>query len=317
MNASTDSPLFGALWLLATALVFLAPLIPSLRELFSRSDAGALDIDHLDNGRTDYAAQSVREQLPSLEDLPQAAGWPRTTTGLPIVPPGHERLMAQASQPLVLAPHAGAHTLVSSTTVYLRAHSRVERILHARSIRSRGPVDLASRTSADGHVTLSPGTRFERLSAACICSLPLRREGRMRAAGPASGIPLTVAHRRHDGDLRIPAGATVQGGLVVTGDLYLEDGVVVIGHVKVHGSATLGREASVRGALFALQAIHTEGDNHIDGPLCAGQALRLGTGSRVGSPAIPCSVSSWSMEVGASVRIYGSLSTVRGGEVLP
>lgn len=317
MTTPSGSPWFGVAWLMTTAVVFMAPLIPSLRELFLRSDAGALDIDHLDNGRTDYAALSLRERLPALEELPQASTWPRTASGLLTVPPGQERLMARTARPLVIGPGSHVHTLVSSEAIYMQAHSMARRILHAGSIRCRGPVRLAPRTSADRHIVLSPGAKFQRLSAACIYSRPLRRDGPWHTPDPDAAMPLTVTHRRHQGDLRIPAGAMVQGGLVVTGDLHLGNGATVVGHIKVHGSAFLGLGASVRGALFALQAIHTEGGNYVAGPLCAGQLLRLGAGSQVGSKANPSSVSSWSMELGASVRVHGSISTVRGGEVMP
>ena len=55
MSDAPQSWLFGVTWLLLTVTVFLVPLFPALRELYSRSDAAALEIDHLDNGRTEAA----------------------------------------------------------------------------------------------------------------------------------------------------------------------------------------------------------------------------------------------------------------------
>ena len=316
MSEVPHSWLFGVTWLLVTAAVFLIPLYPALRELYSRSDAGALEIDHLDNGRTDYAALRMLDQLPLLEEMPRSEQWQRDDRGQIVIPRGQTRLEARTMQSVVLGFRAQVKALVSNETVELQANSMVLHVLHAQNIHCLGPVHLARLSSAARNIVLSPGSRFQRMSAACIFTWPLKRSLGFPLDSLGEGMPLTALQQRHYGDLHIPAGTMVQGGLVVTGNLWIEDMAVVTGHVKVHGNVTLATGACVKGALFALGDIHTLGSNYIEGPLCAGKHLQLGPNSQIGSKQVPCSVSAWSIALLASVRVYGSMSAVRSGQVV-
>ena len=316
MNAPSSPLLFGSMWLVVTALVFLLPLLPALRELYSRSDADALAIDPLDNGRTDYAAQRMAEQLGLLEAMPRVAQWRLDDQGRLMVPRGHGRLMAKTGQPLVIGFRSQLRALVSSDMVELQANSSVQRVLHAKSIHCLGPVQLARLTSAERHIVLAPGTRFFRLAANCVFTWPLKRSLHFPLPELGNGMPLTELQKRHEGDLRIAAGSVVQGGLVVTGNLWMEEMTVVVGHIKVHGNASLAKGACVQGALFVLGDLQTKGNNYVEGPLCAGKRLQLGPESQVGSKQCPSSVSAWSIALQASVRVYGSIAAVRSGQVV-
>ena len=315
MSGTLHSTLFGITWLFLTAIVFLVPLLPALRELYSRSDADALEIDHLDNGRTDYAAQRMLDHLPLLDEMPRIAQWQHDDRGSLIVPRGQGRLLAKTTLPVIIGFRSQIKAWVSTNTVDLQAQSMVLRVLHAKNVHCLGPVHLARLTSAVRNIVLAPGTRFQRLSAACIFTWPLKRSLGFPLHSIGDGMPLTEVQRRHHGDLRIPSGTVVKGGLVVTGDLWVEEMAVVMGHVKVHGNATLAKGACIKGALFALDNINTLGNNYIEGPLCAGKNLQLGPNSQVGSKQIPSSVSAWSIALMASVRVYGSMSAVRAGQV--
>ena len=129
-------------------------------------------------------------------------------------------------------------------------------------------------------------------------------------------MPLTELQRRHDGDLHFTAGMHVMGGLVVTGDLYIHEAAFFSGYIIVHGTANLAQGACVKGALFSLEDVRTAGNNYIEGPLSAANNLRLGPNSQVGNKQVPSSTTAWSIQLEASVRLYGSLSAVRRGDVL-
>lgn len=316
MNLTAHPLLFGSMWLTVTALVFLLPLLPALRELYSRSDADALAIDPLDNGRTDYTALRMAEQLDLLEAMPRVAQWRYDDQGRLMVPRGQGRLMARTALPVVVGFRSQLRTLVSSDIVELQANSVVQRVLHAKSIHCLGPAQLARLTSADRHIVLSPGARFVRLSAACIFTWPLKRSLSFPLPELGTGMPLTRLQRRHEGDLRIPAGSIVQGGLVITGNLLMEEMSVVVGHVKVHGNAILAQSACVQGAVFVQGDLQTKGNNYVEGPLCAGKRLHLGPDSQVGDKDCLSSVSAWTIALHASVRVYGSIAAVRSGQVV-
>ncbi len=316
MTAPANPLLFGSMWLIVTALVFLLPLLPALRELYSRSDADALAIDPLDNGRTDYAAQRMADQLDLLEAMPRVAQWRHDDQGRLMVPRGQNRLMAKTQVPVVIGFRSQLRTLISSDVVELQANSVVQRVLHAKSIHCLGPAQLARLTSADRHIVLSPGARFLRLSATCIFTWPLKRSLSFPLPELGTGMPLTTLQRRHEGDLRIPAGTIVRGGLVVTGNLLMEEMSVVVGHIKVHGNAILAQSACVQGAVFVQGDLQTKGNNYVEGPLCAGKRLHLGPDSQVGDKECPSSVSAWTIALHASVRVYGSIAAVRSGQVV-
>lgn len=316
MNTLLSPLVFGLGWLLVTTLVFLLPVVPALRELFSRSDADALEIDHLDNGRTDYDAQRALDRLHLLEEMPRAAQWQRDDRGWLVVPRGQGRLSAKTVSSLVLGFRSEATTLVCAETVELQANSMVKRILHGKNIHCLGPAFLARKTSAVRNIVLAPGVHFQRLAANCIFTWPLKRHIGFPIHNLGEGMPLTKLQRRHQGDLHIAAGSLVHGGLVVTGNLRLDDGAVVIGHVKVHGDTSMGAGACIKGALFTLGRIRTAGNNYIEGPLSAGHELTLGPNSQVGNKQVRSSASAWMVQLHASVRIYGSISAVRVGEVV-
>ncbi len=316
MTAPANPLLFGSMWLIATVLVFLLPLLPALRELYSRSDADALEIDPLDNGRTDYAAQRMADQLDLLETMPRVAQWHHDDQGRLMVPRGQGRLMARTQVPVVIGFRSQLRALISSDVVELQANSVVQRVLHAKSIHCLGPAQLARLTSADRHIVLSPGARFLRLSADCIFTWPLKRSLSFPLPELGTGMPLTTLQRRHEGDLHIPAGTIVRGGLVVTGNLLLEEMSVVVGHIKVHGNAILAKSACVQGAIFVQGDLQTKGNNYVEGPMCAGKRLQLGPDSQVGDKACPSSVSAWTIALHASVRVYGSMAAVRSGQVV-
>ncbi|MEG1200522.1 MAG: hypothetical protein RSD57_03875 [Comamonas sp.] len=311
------SPLvFGLAWLLATATVLLLPVLPALRELFSRSDAGALEIDHLDDGHTAYDAQSALKRLPLLEEMPRIAQWQHDDRGRLLVPRGQGRLSVKTQNSLVLGFRAEVTTLVCAETVELQANSMVKHILHGKHIHCLGPVFLARKTSAVRNIVLAPGVHFQRLAANCVFTWPLKRHIGFPIDGLGEGMPLTVVQRRHHGDLHLRAGSLAQGGLVITGNLHMDDGAVVVGHIKVHGNVAMGAGACIKGALFALGSIRTAGNNYIEGPLSAGHSLRLGINSQVGNKQVRSSASAWTIQLEASVRVYGSLSAVRMGEVM-
>lgn len=304
MSTSFDTLAWGLGWIVLTLAVFALPLWPAWRELRSATDADPLPIDDLDDGRTSYRARTVRAHLPRLETLPAEKRWPYANTRA-----------VRVQEPLVLAEGQRAELLFSSSEVTLQPGSRVTRAVHARRLRNQG-MQLPLRASADETLVLEPGSRFFRISAWLILTTPLADTAPAVADEPPAGLPAPVAERRlHPGHLRIHVGQHVQAHLVIDGDLTLEENASITGNVKVHGNVHLARGARLAGALFAQGRVECAGHNWVQGPLCAGQAVHLGPHFQGGRADLPCSISGWEVHLAESVRVFGSITAVTGGQV--
>ncbi|MDO5086594.1 MAG: polymer-forming cytoskeletal protein [Comamonadaceae bacterium] len=303
MSPSFDALAWGLGWSLLTLVVFALPLWPAWRELRSATDADPLPIDDLDDGLTSYRARTVRAHLPRLETLPVEKRWPHANTRA-----------VRVQEPLVLGQGQRAELLVSTSEVTLQPGSRVTRAVHARRLRNQG-MQLPLRASADETMVLEPGSRFFRISASLILTTPLADAAPALPDEPASPAQPVTERRFHKGPMLVRVGQHVHAHLVIDGDLTLEENASITGDVKVHGHVRLAKGAWLAGALFAQGHVECAGYNRVQGPLCAEQAVHLGPHFQGGRSGSPCSISGWEVHLGESVRVFGSITAVTGGQV--
>lgn len=302
---------WGWLWLLVTMAVFSLPLWPGLRELKLRRDASPLPIDSDDSGDTAYRLKVLAPQLPELETMPEAQSW--LSEGRYHIPREANVHAARVHGPLVLDAGAAAEILIADGVLEMKPGSQIAHLAHADSILCNEHTRLNGRASAQNLVVLAAGSQAFRLAAPCIVTAPLD-EAPVEPAWTQPTQMIGVPHRQA-GRCVLEAGKRLQRSLVVAGDLHLQDGAVVVGHVKVHGDLILERSASIIGAVFATGSIRCLGNNHVQGPISAGQRVELGPECRAGAPATPCSISGWDVRLGPGVAIFGAITTVGGCEV--
>lgn len=171
---------------------------------------------------------------------------------------------------------------------------------------------------ASERIELQVGSRFHRLHSPTIAVVTESSPASGEAA-PALPVPpaLPRHHRRHFGTLRLKARTITMEDLVVTGDLTLEDGALLIGYVKVHGDTRLASGAALHGALFTEGSIYCQSQNCLSGPVAAGHRIFLGEGSAAGSKQEPCSVTGWEVLLQQGVAVHGDIVAIERGEVVP
>lgn len=302
---------WGVAWLLATAAVFIGPLLPGLVELRKRRDAKPMAIDSVDNGDTDYRIKLLAPQFPVMSTLANADAWLSGNSYR--LPAGTRLSAARTDLDVILEREAVADILITDRSLEMEEGSQVTHLAHAQSIRTHGAAVLNGRASAESLVVLAPGSHVFRVAAPCIVTAPLQSAPEVE---PGAATPLVRLPQRHEGNLKVDAGQRLEASLVVTGDLVLEEGAVVVGHVKAHGRIELAPGARVEGALFAQDSIRCVGRNRVQGPLSAARRVELGEGTIAGSPLVPCSVSAWDVLLGPGVAVFGTITSVGGCDVV-
>lgn len=132
---------------------------------------------------------------------------------------------------------------------------------------------------------------------------------------PPEGALVAFGRWLIDGDYEVPAGATVDSDLIVSGVLRLGERVVVRGAVK---SATLigGAHVVYHGAIVAATRLALGAGSHVAGPIVVEGEAELGPDCRVGGAADETTISAVSVRAGAGVTVYGEVWARGWGEVV-
>ncbi len=117
-------------------------------------------------------------------------------------------------------------------------------------------------------------------------------------------------------DLHLEKGAKLHGSRVVHGNLIMHDGSCILGNVKVHGEAFLGKGCMVSGSLFCMQNVKGKERVHLMGPVAVHDHLYLGNQSVLGTPSHPVSVSARTIELGEGSVAHGIVRALVRGRVV-
>jgi hypothetical protein len=174
----------------------------------------------------------------------------------------------------VLGDGARLRALAADADVILGVNVEVLRWLDTAGELRAGPdSSLGRHCAARGRILLASGCRFARLHGA-----PIQTPGAEPRPAPVALTPRSAPlrpdaaeHRRtidqvlryERGDLALPAGANVDGDVVVRGDLAVGAGAVIAGSVRAGGGVRLDTGTEVRGSVFA------------DGPVMLGRGVAI------------------------------------------
>ena len=239
--------------------------------------------------------------------------------------PGGETFLLEvyARDTLAGGPGTVYRAILGERDIRLGTGSTILRWVHAEGDLTAGDDSLlGGRASAGGTIRLGTGVRFARLRATRIVTgdgEPAMRElppplvaGTMKLPRSARQIRGFV---RVEGDLEIPADASVLGPLVVAGSLRTGPRARIAGSVKVHGTCEVGDGALIEGSLIARGDAWLRPGATILGTVVVEGAVSLGSGCTVGSPGRPASVAASRVNCQAGVVVHGAMSARDEGVV--
>lgn len=335
----------------AASAMLALPLAPALRELRRPRDAAPLPIQQHD-ARIDNFARSFREYIRPLQHLLTEAVAQNVchsftfTDGarallygtLPDSTPislahahdalllfGHPVLLQDdiccnrelyAASSLCSGRRNRFRAILAEDDIYLGVASRVLRWAHAGSdLRAASGCVLYGRASAGGAIILAPGCSFERMYAPEIrAGLDVADTGTATTFEPGSTIDRRLGRFRVHGELRLRSGEVLQGNLIAR-SITLADQCCVIGSLKVSRDVFIESGTRVDGAIVAGTTVRIGNGCSIRGPVLAEGTVSLGRNTRIGSRALPSTVSAREIVLQSGAVVHGTLWARNGGRV--
>ena len=230
------------------------------------------------------------------------------------------RLEVWSREDFIGGPSATYRAILGEQNVELAEQSVVLRWVHSVGPLVVGPrSSVYGRTSSEKEVHLGPGVTFDRIGAPLIVvgtaaprSLPPSLGGRKFQAPERSRR--LGDHLRVEQDLEVPADTVIEGNLVVAGRCWLGKGVRVNGSLKVHRELTMDDGVVVTGAVVSRKLIKVGRESWIRGPVISEEHLEVGSGSTIGTPDSPTTISARTIALASGISLSGQIMGEDGGQ---
>jgi predicted acyltransferase (DUF342 family) len=296
-----------ALLTLAFIAMLVVPFVPAWSEWRRPTDAFSLPVPSNYASEIDYFARQLRERM--------VASGARTAASLRLdAPPDFDEPLYVSGD--VDVPAGSAFTaLLAMGDIRLGPGSQVTEWVHADGALTLGEGSVAlRRASCGGVMTLGVGVSFERLRASTLvfgaentAHVP-RVPTKTLELGSLAHVTRRMAGLfRADGDLVLPANSHFEGSLVVTGALSIGDHTIIVGDLKARKGVALGNGAAVRGAITSERNIHVLEGATVKGPLIAEADIWLAPGVKIGTVAMPTTVTAENIMVADGVTAHGTV----------
>lgn len=230
------------------------------------------------------------------------------------------RLEVWSQEDFIGGPSATYRAILGEQTVELAPQSVVLRWVHSVGPLMVGPgSSVYGRTSSEQEIHLGPGVTFDRLGAPLIV-VGTAKPRPMPSAGQGEGFTAPERsrrlgdHLRVEQDLEVPAGTIIEGNLVVAGRCWLGRGVRVNGSLKVHRELTMDEGVVITGAVVSRNLIKVGRDSWIRGPIISEEHLDIGSGTTVGTPENPTTISARTISLSAGISLSGQVMGAEGGQ---
>lgn len=201
--------------------------------------------------------------------------------------------------------------LLADGDVYLGRESAVLRWLHSLgSVEVEPCCALHGRLSAEQTIRLSTGCSFERVQAAVIYS-GAKESPRLlvgcSAYGKRSIIDVRLGRIRVNGDFHLGSGEMMQGHVVASGTVHVDEDAKIVGSVKSNGDAAIGARTEIHGTMVSAGRLTIAGNCFTRGPVLAEKEVIIGQGTQVGTPDCPTTISAPRIRIGCDSVVYGTL----------
>jgi predicted acyltransferase (DUF342 family) len=220
-----------------------------------------------------------------------------------------------------IAHNAVVKSVLSHRDIAIGPRARV-----TRWVRSDRRLDIAEGASVKGwasagiEIALARRARFEHLAAPRIVfgrqperSTPSAQTDTIARFDPPSRRGEQLGNGRN---LSIPAGHTVKGDLIVSGQLQIGDGCQIFGQLRADKGIHIGNHVQIDGAVYADGPISAGAACMISGPVVSRGALKLGPGSQIGNAESPTTLAADSLLISEGCIAHGTVRARRRGEII-
>ena len=173
-----------------------------------------------------------------------------------------------------------------------------------RDITLENDLDLPGKIQASRSLRILGKAQFLHLEAPVIGTAHAPEINAFSFSVQAEGNPVRHTHKEH---CEVRAGETINGDLIVRGNLILHEGAQVNGSIKCHKEVILKTGARVSGNLVSRANIDCQGKNWIGGSILGQKELNFGPDCYVGSENQRITVSANTIKITGCFRAHGTL----------
>ena len=328
------------------------PLAPAILEILQRRDAGPLPL-RKDEGNIRNFAHALRHYIaPVQSHLLDCAGrntieesrLPDGAYALLVGKPGIYDVPEEQSKTLILFAKPASlrdqmifgkdiyaadvlrggrqnifRAVLADKDVILAEESQILRWLHANGIVFLGRNSSAfGRLSADKAVHFSSGCGFERVNAPTVITLDDALHSSESQPTIVRSLRIQegkLGRSRIRGEIHLGPDEMFLGNIIATGAVRIDEGTRIAGSAKGHKQILLGERAEVGGSLVSTGDIRMGPNCLVRGPVLADGEIRIGSGTQIGAPGFPTTISAPRIRVAPGCSFYGTLWARAGGRV--
>ena len=194
----------------------------------------------------------------------------------------------------------------------IKARSKVMWWASAETMSLGDQLDLPGKIQATESIEVDSRISFHHLEAKVI-----RTKNFTQSSNPLANtfvaLPLKDKRNHYNENCDIRAGETIEGDLIVRGNLIVHENARVEGSIKGHQQITLMPGASVTGNVVAHGNIECRGNNWIGGTVLGQKNVRFQNGTYVGSENQRITVSADTIQIEGAFQAHGTLRAWKRG----
>lgn len=216
---------------------------------------------------------------------------------------------------------AAIRAALASGSIVLGKNSVSLRWLHAHtSVRLQEGSTSCGRLSAGESITLEHGCGFQRMHAPTIVTASSGPNERGTCEFVSDLLPdfeeeasaLRPRIRIH-GDFILPAGESMTGNVIATGNVHFGRGCRFVGVAKSYKDTIAEEGASIQGSIVCGGKVHLGKRSFVAGPIISEREVIIERGVRIGAPDALTTISSCLVQIATGCQLHGTVwARIRG-----
>lgn len=209
--------------------------------------------------------------------------------------------------------------ILAESDVFLGSNTTVLRWMHAEgAIRVGSGSAIFGRTSSEKAIQFGSGCRFERVHARTVAfggSDLAPQQARANIYGKRSIMDVRLGRLRVRGDFHLSAGELLEGHIIASGGVRIEDCARIAGSAKSRKDIHIGENTELHGTVVSGGDLHIARGCFLRGPVIAEGEIYIGAGTQIGSPESLTTVSAPRIRIAHGVVVHGTVWARTSGTV--